>query len=109
MGYAGAELNIFAQIKAIRDVVSVALDLGLTGVAFAPVPLLLKLFGEGIGVFDTLDIDSRARIPVPVPGAADSLSDLEALHAQPAFSSAMDHVEPGEAGAHNHHVDLFYI
>jgi len=74
-------LNIFAQIKAICDVVSVALYLGLTCVALTPVPLLLKLFGEGIRVFDTLDIDSRAGIPVPVPSATDSLSDLETLNA----------------------------
>ena len=77
---AGAKLNVLAQIKAICDVVSVALDLWLTGVAFAPVPLLLKLLGKRIRLFDTLDIDSRAGVTIPVPGAADSLSDLETLN-----------------------------
>ena len=93
------QLDVAAQVEAVGDVVRVAQDLGLAGVALGPLPFLLQLVGERIGILHALDVAARARIAVPVPGAADARAALvhARRHAEPA--QPMQHVEAGETGA----------
>ena len=71
-GDARVELDVAAQVEAVGDVVEVAQDLGLRRVALGPLPLLLELVGEPVGVLQALDVAARAGVAVPVPGAADA-------------------------------------
>src|SRR3981189_3218706 len=92
----GASTNTFPsrslpfapQIETVGDMVGVFQDLGLRRVALAPVPLLLQLFRERIGILHALDVAARAGIAVPVPGTTDAIALLidprrHALPAQP--------------------------
>ena len=51
-------------------------DLGLAGVALAPLPFLLELIGELVGVLHALDIAAGTRIAVPVPGPSHAAARL---------------------------------
>ena len=72
----GVELDVGAETKTVGDVVGVFQNLRLRRVALAPVPFLLQLFGERIGILHALDVAARAGIAVPVPGAADAIALL---------------------------------
>ncbi len=101
-----AERDIAAQVEAVGDVLEVAQDLGLRGVALRPPPLGQQLRREGVGVVDALDVAARARVPVPVPGAADVVAPLEGAGAQPEGAQAMEQVEAREAGADDRDIEL---
>ena len=106
LGDPGLELDVAAQVEAVGDVIGVAQDLGLGGVALGPLPFLLQLGRELVGILDALDVAARAGIAVPVPGAADALAGLEhpdpeALQAQP-----VQHVQAAEAGADDHCIEI---
>ena len=73
---AGIELNIGAQIETVGDVVGVFQDFRLRRVALAPVPVLLPLVGERIGILHAFDVTAGAGIAVPVPGAPDATALL---------------------------------
>ena len=75
------ELDVLAEVEAVGDVVGVGEDLGLRGVALGPLPLLLEVLVEAVGVLHALDVAARAGVAVPVPGAADAVAGLEHLHA----------------------------
>ena len=77
------ELDVAAQVEAVGDVVDVAQDLRLGGVALGPVPLLLELVGERVRVVQALDVAARARVAVPVPGAADAVAGLVDARREP--------------------------
>ena len=49
-GDARVEADVALQVEPVGDVVEVAQDLGLLGIALRPVPLLLQLLREGIAV-----------------------------------------------------------
>ena len=98
-GDAGLERNVPAQVEAIGHVVQVAQDLRLSGVALAPVPLLLKLLGERVRVGHALDVAAGTGVAVPVPGAADVAGCLDPLRREPELSQAIEHVETGGACA----------
>jgi hypothetical protein len=68
----GLELDVAPQVVAVGDVVGVFQDLGLGGVALGPLPFLLELGRELVGILHALDVAARAGIAVPVPGAADA-------------------------------------
>ena len=70
------ELDVAAQIEPVGHVVEVGEDLGLAGVALAPLPLLLEFVGELVGVLHALDIAAGTRIAVPVPGTPDAAGCL---------------------------------
>src|SRR5260370_147209 len=44
------EADVAVQVEAVGDVIEVAQNLRLPGVAFGPLPLSLQLFREGVGV-----------------------------------------------------------
>ena len=93
------QLDIAAQVEAVGHVVCVAQDLGLARVALGPLPFLLQLVGERVGILHALDIAARARIAVPVPGAADARAALVDARRHPQPAQPMQHVEAGETGA----------
>ena len=73
---AGIELNIGAQIETVGDVVGVFQNFRLRRVALTPVPVLLQLVGERIGILHAFDVTAGAWIAVPVPGASDATALL---------------------------------
>ena len=75
--HARRELDVAPQVEAVGDVVDVGEDLRLGGVPLAPLPLLLQLVRERVRVVHALDVAARARVAVPVPGAADAVARLE--------------------------------
>src|SRR6266404_8782143 len=95
----GAELDVAPEIEAVRHVVDVTQDLGLRAVALGPVPFLLQLIREGIRVFHAFDVAATPRVAVPVPGAANPTTGLEATHFEAEFTQAIDRVETAGSGA----------
>ena len=73
------KLDFLPKLKTVCDVIGVLLNFRLRRVALGPFPVLLQLFREGIGVFDTLNIDTRAGVAVPVPRTPYPVASLEAL------------------------------
>src|SRR5580704_15942851 len=67
---AGLEADIATQVEVVSDVIEVAQDLRLLWVAFGPLPFLLQLLREGVGVAMAFGIAARAGVAVPVPRAA---------------------------------------
>ncbi len=100
------QLDVAAEVEAVGDVVQVAEDFRPGRIALGPVPLLLELLGERVGVVQRLDIAAHARVAVPVPGAADAVALLEHPYAQAHASQAMQGVQPGEAGADDDRVEV---
>lgn len=98
-GDPGIQLHVVAQFEAVGHVVDVAQDLRLGGVALGPVPLLLQLLIELIGVFHALDVATRARVAIPEPGAADAAAGLEHPRREPQTPQPEQHVQAGEPGA----------
>jgi hypothetical protein len=78
--HAAPKLDVTAQVELVGDVVEIAFGLGLAGEVLGPVPFVEQLLGEGIAVGVALRIEARARIAVPVPGAADVGACLEHPH-----------------------------
>src|SRR3546814_5603617 len=79
---ARAEADVAAQVEPVRDMLEIAHDLRLSGIALGPGPLLLEFVGEGEGIVVALGIATRAGIAVPVPGAAHTVGGLQALRRQ---------------------------
>src|SRR5688572_10691297 len=86
--------------------VGVGEDLRLGGVPLRPVPLLLELLVEAVGVLHALDVAACAWVPVPVPGATHAVAGLEHLHRQALGARLVEHVQAREAGSHDDQVDL---
>ena len=93
-----AELDVTTEVEPVGDVVQVPEDLGLRRVALAPGPLLLELVGERIRVGHALDVAAGARVPVPVPGAADVVGGLDHPHREAELTQPVKHVEARRAG-----------
>ena len=105
-GHPGLELDVAAQVEPVGDVVHVAEDLGLGGVALGPGPLLLELGRERVAVVHRLDVAARPGIAVPPPRPADVGGGFVALERQAELAQAVVRVEPGEAGADDDGVDV---
>src|SRR5271168_5225606 len=71
-GHSGVEPDLAAQVKFIRHIIEVALVLRLAGEMLFPIPLLQQLFRKRVTIGVTLGVETRARVAIPVPGAADS-------------------------------------
>ena len=75
----GVQLDVAAQVVAVHDVLQVAEDvLGWVEVTGGPVPVLEQFVVEGVAVDEALGVGQGARVPVPVPGAADAAGLVEA-------------------------------
>ena len=67
-----------------------------------PLPCFMQFAGEEIGVAMALTVASRARVAVPVPGAAHPVASLQNHSIQTKIvAKAVQLIEPGEARA-NH-------
>src|SRR5262249_25166189 len=69
-------------------------------------PLLFEFGIEAVGVVDTLDIATRARIAVPIPGSTDVAGALEHLRGEPEAPQAMHQIQTCEACADHNDVHL---
>ena len=98
LGDAGLEMHVAAQVQPVGDVVGIAQDFWLGGKQFAPVPFLLQLRIECVGILHALDVAAGARIAVPVPGAADAGGGFEHHGGQAEPAQAVQHVHAGEPG-----------
>src|SRR6266478_7362370 len=93
------ELDVAPEVEAVSHMVDVTQDLRLRAVALGPVPFLLQLVREGIRVFHACDVAATPRVAVPVPGAANPATGLEAAHFEAEFTQAIDRVETADPGA----------
>src|SRR3981189_2278187 len=95
----GVELDIAPEVEAVSHMVDVTQDLRLRSVALGPMPFLLQLVREGIRVLHAFDVAATPRGTVPVPGAANAATGLEATHFEAEFTQAIDRVETADSGA----------
>src|SRR3954465_3651762 len=96
--HAGVELDIPLQIEPVSDVVQIAHDLRLAGIAFGPFPFAHQLGGERVPIDMAFGVASRAGVAVPVPGSPDAGARFERLHRKAeAIAEAKQLVEAGEA------------
>src|SRR5262249_35285402 len=98
------ELNVAVQVEAVSDMVGVAQDLRLWGIALRPNPFLLQIVRELIGVLHALYVAACARVAVPIPGAADTTSGLEDAHGETDPTQAVQHVHASETGTDDHSI-----
>ena len=105
-GDARLEAHVAAQVEAVGDMVCVAQQLGLGGVALRPFPFLLQLGRELVGILDALDVTARTGIAVPVPGAADALASLEHARRKALLTKAVQHVHAAEPSADDHRIEI---
>ncbi len=104
------QADVGPQCVAIGHVVQVAQDLGLSRVALGPLPLAHQILVEEILVGVALGVAARARIAIPVPGAAHAVGGLEnqRLHAE-MVAQAQQLVHAREACADDQGVDLHAV
>jgi hypothetical protein len=105
-GDAAVELDVAAQVELVRDMVEIALGVGLGREVLVPVPLLEQLLREGVAVGPALRVETRARIAVPVPGAADPAAGFEDPDPQAELAQPVELIETGDAGADDDRVEL---
>src|SRR5262249_42609347 len=67
---ARSQLDIGPKLETIGDVVEIPQNLGLGSVALGPTPLVLQLFGEGVGILQAFDVAAGAGIAIPEPRAS---------------------------------------
>src|SRR5262249_37399531 len=103
---AGRETDVAPEVVLVGDVAQIAENLGLRRVPLRPLPLGLELGIEAVRVVDALDVATGARIAVPVPGAADVVAALDHRGSEPEAAQPVEHVEPCEAGAYHHDVEV---
>src|SRR6185437_13856320 len=103
---ARVELDIAAQIEAVGDVVDVAQNLSLTGIALSPAPFLLQLVGERVGVLHALDVATRPWIAVPAPRPADVGAGLEGAGTKAELTKPVERVQPGQTRTNDHDVNV---
>ena len=108
VGDSCVELDVAAQIEPVGDVVGIAEDLRLGGVALAPVPLLLQLRGERVRVVERLDVAACPGVAVPPPRPAHAAGGLEAAHGQTEPAQPVDGVHPGEPRPDDHDVEAIH-
>ena len=106
---AGVELHVAPEVEAVGDVVDVFQDLGLRAVALRPLPLLLQLVGEAVGILQALHVAARTGVAVPEPGPADARAGFVGPDFQAHAAQAMDGIETGQAAADDGDIELALI
>jgi hypothetical protein len=101
-----AEAQVASEVEAVGDAPGVGEELGLRGVALAPTPLLLEIGVERERVLQALDVATRARVAVPVPGAAHVGGTVEHDRRAPEPAEPVEHVQAAEPGAHDDRIHL---
>src|SRR6185437_11448653 len=104
---ARVELRVALQIVALGDMLQIAQDLGLLGIALRPLPLLQQLFVPGEAIDVGIAVAARAGIAVPVPGAADGFACLVGAHLEAKLvAQRFEHMDAGEACADDDGVEI---
>ncbi len=103
--HARVELDVAAQVEAIRHVVGIAQELRLRGIALAPLPLLLQSLVKLIGILHAFHVAACARIAVPVPRSPDAAAGLEHARHKAHAAQPVQHVQSGEPRADDHGVE----
>ena len=101
------KLHVVAQIIALSHVFGIVQNFILSRITFRPLPFLLQGFIERIGVFQTLNINTRARIAVPVPSTADIRAGFKAFHAPIVFVGAVNGIHARKTGTNNDNIQMF--
>ena len=97
----GFEVDMRAQAKSVRHMIGIGADVGMTRKLLRPVPFLLQLVVEAIGVLHAFHVATGAGIAVPVPSAAHAVTAFEAAGGEALFAQAMQQIETREAGPHD--------
>src|SRR6202022_349879 len=105
-GHAAPELDVAAQVELVGDMVQIALGLGLAGEVLLPVPFLQEFLRKGVAIGPALRIEARARVAVPVPGAADAGAGFEYPRLEPEFTQLVELVEAGNTRADDDRVEI---
>src|SRR5262249_901059 len=95
----GPEADVTTEPVLVRDVAQVAKDLGLCRVALRPLPLLLQLGIEAVGVVEALDVAARTGVAVPVPRAPDVAGALQRQGREAERAEPVGRVETGDPSA----------
>ena len=106
-GHRGVQLDVAPQVELVGHKVEVAADLVMVRVSLCPLPFLLKLRRERVGVVVTLRIAARPRVAVPIPRAPDAARLVQHAHAKPhLIAQLMQRIKPRKAGTHDDHIEL---
>ena len=97
------------QIEVVSHVVGVLQEFRLSGVTLTPVPFLLQVVIERIGVFHAFNVTSRARVSIPVPGAANIVAGFKYASRKPGAQHLVERVHSCEACPDNDGVDYFVV
>src|SRR5262249_17221518 len=100
------ELDVATQIKFVGDVIQIALGFGLARKVLLPVPFFQQFLRKGVAVSPALRIEARARVAVPIPGAADAGAGFEHPRLEPEFAQLIELVEAGNPGADDDRVEI---
>lgn len=74
------EVVAAGQVEPNRNVFKIRQNFRLGGIPLSPRPTVLQFLIERVGLVHTFDVTPRARVPVPVPGAAYSGCCLDTEH-----------------------------
>ena len=91
------EAHVAPQVEPVGDVLEVRQDLRLRRVPLRPVPVLLELVRPRVRVHEALDVAAGTGVPVPVPGAADTVARLDHEHAEAEAPETVQQVDAGDA------------
>ena len=105
--HARVELDVLAQIEPVGDVVDILKDFRLVAVALRPMPFLLQVVVEGVGVFQAFHVAARAGVAVPEPGATYTAAGFEGFRLEAEAAEAMEGVQAAEAAADHDGVEFF--
>ncbi len=101
-----AELNVLTEIEPVSHVIGVPQDIGLGRIAFRPVPFLLEVIIELVGIFDVFHIAAGAGIAVPVPGSTNIITALKNTDRIALAAQQVQQVHTGNPGTDNDDVKL---
>ena len=106
-GHPRAECDVALEVVALRHMLEVAQDLGLSGIALGPLPVLQQLLVPGEAVDIRIGIAAGTGIAVPVPRTADAVARLEDAHLQAQrVAQRLQHVEPGKPRADHDGIEI---
>ena len=101
------KMNVVTQIIALGNVFGVAQNFILPRITLRPLPFLLQRFVKRIGIFQTLNINTRTRIAVPIPSAADIRAGFKAFHTAIVLIGAVNGIHARKTGTNNDNIQMF--
>ena len=105
--HAGVELHVPLQVMPAGHMLQIPQNLWLLGIALRPLPFLQQLLVPGETINIGIRVATSARIPVPVPGAADGAARLKHPHLQAQLvAQRLQHVDAGKPRTHHHGVKI---